>query len=501
MAVSSPSSLGGLNKSIAQSRELLDELHQQLATGKKVQTYGDLGEARSQVLSLRGDLSRNEAYRQTGSLANTRVDTMLESLNRFRELSAETKSDALEFGFELQPGGQTVYQTEIGARFDEAVSLLNTEAAGRHLFAGREIENKPVAAPGDILNGTGTQAGFKQIVDERRQADLGADGRGRLVLDPPPGDTATIAEDAAGSPFGFKLASVTSSLSGTNVSGPAGTPPSVDVEFTTGDLPQDGESLRLTLDMPDGTSKDVTLTARASGPAEEGEFLIGADAAETATNFQDALTQEIETAAQRELSAASLYAAADDFFDFDADNPPQRVDGPPFDTATSLRDATQNDTVFWYQGELSDTPARETALAKVDDSITVSYGARANEDSFRETLKTFAAVAVEEFDPADPHGSNRYNEIKLRASDKLGFGRNAQAVDDVISEIGVAKTTIARAEERHQANEALLQGFVEDKENADLYEVSASILSLRNRIEASLTVSSRLSNLSLVRFL
>jgi hypothetical protein len=111
------------------------------------------------------------------------------------------------------------------------------------------------------------------------------------------------------------------------------------------------------------------------------------------------------------------------------------------------------------------------------------------------------ARAVEEFDPADPHGSNRYNEIKLRASDKLGFGRNAQAVDDVISEIGVAKTTIGRAEERHQANEALLQGFVEDKENADLYEVSASILSLRNRIEASLTVSSRLSNLSLVRFL
>jgi len=132
-----------------------------------------------------------------------------------------------------------------------------------------------------------------------------------------------------------------------------------------------------------------------------------------------------------------LFAASNDFFDFDAANPPQRVDGPPFDTATALVNATVTDTVFWYQGEDSATDARQSALVKVDDAITVEYGARANEDALRQVIKTLAAVSVEIFDPTDVNAADRNHEIKLRTTASLSFTGGAQGIDDIIFELTV----------------------------------------------------------------
>ena len=591
----------GLNRSIAESRDALADLQLQLATGKKVQTYGDLGLQRTQVLSMRSELSQITGFSNTISLIDIRLDVMLQSLDRVRELASESKSAALEVGFEVLGTGQTIFQTEVSARFDEVAALLNMEVDGRHFFGGREVEQDPVVAATEILNGSGGRAGFNQISSERRQADLGADGRGRLVLDGPaasvlgsavgtPGDiggpataqftidiggnlqtfdvsdagsdtlaaleaaidaafgadvasitggnqlaltatnitdsititdvdagaaalaglttgsvanptgTVSISEDVDGSPFGFKLNGATSTLSGTTISGPAGTPPALDVAFSA-TLPNDGESVQLSFDLPDGTTHDMALTARTSAPVAAGEFLVGADADETAANFQAALDAEIQIEAQRSLSAASLFAASNDFFDFDDTNPPQRVDGPPFDTATALRDATTTDTVFWYEGELSSTSARQSATAKVDDAITVSYGARADEDSLRDVMKIFAAVTSEVFDPNDANAADRYHEMRLRAGAGLAFQGNTQAVDDVITELTISKTVIGHAKERHQASEGLVRDVIGEAEDSDIFEVSAQILALQTRIQASLQVSASLANLSILNFL
>ncbi|GBE44678.1 flagellar hook-associated protein FlgL [bacterium BMS3Bbin10] len=591
----------GITRTVAEARRTISELQQQLATGRKVQTYGDLGLQSTQNLSLRAELSQIKGYTNTIALLDIRLDLSILNLDRIRDLAADTKSDALETGFEPLASGQTVYQTEVGTRFNEVVSLLNLDVNGRHLFGGRETEQNPVRPAGEILDGAGSQAGFKQIAAERRQADLGADGRGRLVLTGPeasvtgsvvgtPGDiggvaaaqvtidiggnaqnfdisdggldtlaaleaaidtafgadvativggnqlqlTATnatdtititdidagaaalagltagvttnptaainIAEDTAGSPFGFKLSAATSALTGTTVTGPAGSPPAVGVQFTS-TLPNDGETMRLSLGLPDGTTHELTLTARSSGPLGDGDFLIGADENATAANFQAVVTTSIETEAQRSLSAASLFASTNDFFDFDGSNPPQRVDGPPFDTATALRDATTTDTVVWYQGEISTTSARQSNLAKVDDSIIVAYGARANENSLRDVLKTMAALSIETFNPSDANAADRYNEIKLRGNKELSFPTGTQAVDDIIMELTVAKTVAGRAGERHTASDAFMRDIIGEAEIADIYEVSSQILSLSGRIEASLAVSASLGRLSILNYL
>jgi len=591
----------GLSRSIIESRQQLENLQKQLATGKKVQTYGDLGLDRTQILSFRSELSQIKGYQNSISILDVRLDVMISSMERIRESATISKSDAHASGFELQSTGQTIYQTEVANRFDEAVALLNNEVNGRHLFGGRSTEGNPVVPASQILDGAGGLAGFRQIADERRQADLGADGLGRLVLDGPhaavlggvvatpadiggvaaaqfsidiggnlqtfdvsdggldtlaaleaaidtafgadvasivggnqlqiaatdptesiaiadvdagaaalagltagvatnPTATASITEDSATSPFGFKLAAVNSNLSGTTVTGPVGSPANLDVAFS-GTLPSDGEAITVTLDLPDGTQHDLTLTARASGPLQPGEFLIGADENVTADNFQTAAGTAFEVAAQTALSAASLFEASDNFFDFDEANPPQRVNGPPYDTATSLVDATATDTVIWYQGEVSSTSARQSSSVKVDDSISVAAGVRADEQGLVQTLKTFAALAVETFDPNDVNGSQRYNEIKERTSNELSFINGAQSPREIVTELTIAKTTAGQAAERHKISDALIKDTIGEKENADIYEVSAQILALQVRIEASLQVSASISQISIINFI
>lgn len=490
----------GLIPGIFKTREQLAELQQQLASGKKVSTYADLGLDRSNVLSLRSELAQIGAYTKSIEQIDIRLGVMTQTLTRLRELAQKTRSDALEVGFDLKSGGQTAYQSEVAQQFDEVVSLLNAQAAGRYLFGGRQTGVPPVAAADRLLNGSGTQAGFRQVAEERRQADLGSDGLGRLIIAPPAGATVSMAEDSASSPFGFKITGVSSGLSGATVSGPSGSPAAIDVTFSA-TLPQDGETLRVALLLPDGTETEVTLTARA-GPAEApGEFTIGADADATADAFRQALVATVATEAQTSLSAASLHAAANDFFDFDATTPPQRVAGPPFDTATSLRDATPADTVFWYQGELSDLPARQSVVAKADDDMLVSYGARANEEGLATLLKQMAVLATATFSHDDPNGASRYAEIKQRAVAALSFRDGAQSPDDILTELASAKAALGRTAERHKANQALLQGLVDEAENADMYELSAQILTLQNRLQASLQVSVALRRLSLVNFI
>ncbi len=85
----------------------------------------------------------------------------------------------------------------------------------------------------------------------------------------------------------------------------------------------------------------------------------------------------------------------------DAANPPQRVDGPPFDTATGLVDGTAANTVMWYTGEAGSQSARTTASARVDQSISVNYGLRANEEGIRWQMQNIAALAAISLPPGN----------------------------------------------------------------------------------------------------
>jgi flagellin-like hook-associated protein FlgL len=489
------------------SRELLElraravDLERQLTTGQKAETYAKLGAtARMASLSLRSRVSALEGFQTSIQTVGIRIDAISSHLTRLRDLGAETRSDALVAQYDPVNGNQSPLQVGAKHSLNEAISLLNFQLDGHHYFAGRDGETKPVRSADEILNGAGAQAGLKQMISERRQADLGADGLGRLVIPTPVGGAASLSEDVDGSPFGLKIETVTGSFTGATVTGPAGPPSAVDVTFTS-TLPQDGEKISISLTLPDGTSTTVELTARSSGPIGPGEFGAVVDENITASNFQIALTAAIETVANTKLHAASAFAAADGFFNYDSTTPPQRVDGPPFDGATGFRDANATDTVFWYKGDNGPGNPRDGSVVRVDDNLTVGYGVRANEEPISKLISTLAVLAVETFDPAGSDSKEQFLEMRDRASLKLAYDDGRPSLEDINTEIGYTHKALEDTRARHDTAMNVALSFLSDAEEADPYEVTAALLQVQNQLEASYQVAAMLSNLSLVKFL
>ena len=492
------SNLGGLNRDILELQRQMGDLQRQLTTGQKSQTYGGLGTDRLLSLSLRERVTTVESYTGTIDQVQIRLNAVQLHLERIRTIGVETRTNTLLPDYTSLNGSKTTAQVSASAHLNEVLALLNTDVAGRHVFSGRTPDVQPVVGEDVLLNGNGTGAGFAQVVSERKQADLGAAGLGRLtVTNTSP--TVSLAEDAAGHPFGIKLTGVSSTLAGTTVSGPAGTPAAVDVTFSAA-LPQPGQSVRATFTLPDGTQEIFELTATTSSPPAANEFLIGVDETDTATNFEAALNNSLQTFATTELASASTAAAANDFFFYDSANPPQRVDGPPFDTAIALRDGTTTDTVFWYQGDNAPGSARTSAIAHVDDNLDIAYGTRANEAPLARVVSTLAMLSVESFSELVPEDGARYDALTDRTSGALNF-QNQTSVDDVIVELGFKQRSLQDAHDRHSAARQVSLDLLQKSEGVDDYEVSAKILRLQTQISASFETTALLSNLSLVNFL
>ncbi len=125
-----------------------------------------------------------------------------------------------------------------------------------------------------------------------------------------------VAEDVAGSPFGMKLGSVTSSLTNATVAGPSGSPPSVSVDLTAGN-PNSGDQISFAFNLPDGTTESIQLTASSATPTPTGSFAIGTTTALTTANLNAALNSAISTLANTKLVAASAVEAGDNFFNTD----------------------------------------------------------------------------------------------------------------------------------------------------------------------------------------
>ncbi len=480
-------------------RAQLDELQSQLTTGKKSQTYGGLGLSRGADLDMHARLSRIDVYQDTIFNVDLRVKVMNTALDRLRAIGRETRGSTVSsLNYELVSGGRTGAQQRAQGGFDEALSLLNEKAGDRFLFSGRATDRPATETSDHILNGNGAAAGLKQVMSERLQADQGADGRGRLDAPTAALGIVTLAEDGV-HPFGFKLAAATTDFSAT-VTGPAGAPPSLSIDLG-GSNPPEGGKVNIQLNLPDGTASSIDLVATSTVPPPAGSFAIGANADITAQNLAAAIDAEIQRLARTDLAAASAMQASDDFFAIDAGQPPQRVDGPPFDSATALRDATATDTVRWYSGDDATDEARSTAVARVDESITVAYGARANEVALRSVVQNNATFAAMTFSPTDADARDRYFALAQRVGAALDAPPGVQKIEAIQTEIAGANLAAGAAKQRLVEKKPILQGIIDDIENISPEEIGTKLLALNTRLQASLQITALLSRLSLVNFI
>src|SRR6266436_6684768 len=526
-----------LGQSVRNINNQLSDLSTQLSTGLKSTNYAGMGVNEGFAVAARSQLANISAFGGTMTNVNTIISAANTALQSLSDTGGQVQSAAAASPQNLTSTGQTVGQQNAQSELSSIVGILNTQVGDRYIFSGSAINTPAVASADDIMNGTATQAGLKQVISERQQADLGTSGLGRLVITSPTPTSVQVAEDVAGSPFGLKLSAVSSSLTGATVTGPAGSPAAISVDLGATN-PNDGDKVSFDFKLPDGTTESIQLTASSATPPPTGSFAIGATSTATAANLKAALNTAIGTLANTSLVAASAIAAGNDFFSpagtatgsvannkaatpapitgatllsgaastdslttnfaagdtitvngtpitfvasgatgnnqlnvtdsvqtlltkidsiagtstpstisggviaLHTDNaavltvtssnsaaftalgfgvtatatlPPLRVSGSPLSAATSLVSGTPANTISWYTGEAGPGSARATATARVDQSVTVQYGARANETAIRSQLQSLAVLAAVTTSATNPNAAAQVQELSLRA--------------------------------------------------------------------------------------
>jgi hypothetical protein len=611
-----------IGSSIINLRNQLNDLTQQLASGRISTTYAGQGANRGFALTLRAQVSSIDAFADTAVNVNTRLSVANLALQGLSDIGASVKGAAASSTIVLNNNGQTSGQITAQAAFANAVSLLNSQSGDRYLFSGRTTDT-PATVPADVmLNGTGTQAGLVQLINERRQADQGVGNMGHLTVSSPPPTTTVTRVSEDGSSFGLKFGSISSSLTGATVTQPTGSPPAATINLGAVN-PSDGDKVTFNFNLPDGTSESIALTATTTNPPPAGSFLIGADTTATTANLQGALTSSIQKLSDTSLVAASAIAASNNFFSpsatiagsavnnqaappapitgatllsgvapsdsvgpsfapgdtitingtpitfvasgatgnqlnvtdsvqtllakidsisgtttpstvnggaitlhgGDGENltvtssntaastalglsatatatpAPLRVNGPPFATASNLIAGTSSNTVSWYTGETGTDSARGTALARVDQSITVQYGARANEQALRYQLQNIAVYAAVTTNANNPNASAQVNALQQRISANLAPQNGQQSIQDMQAEFAGAQTAIKAATDRQTQLKGMAQTMLDSIEGINQDEVATKILALQTSLQASYQTTSMLYQTTLTKYL
>ena len=388
-------------------------------------------------------------------------------------------------------------QTSAGDGLSQVVDILNSDVNGRYLFGGRAASAPPVASADLILNGNTTtgQAGVKQVITERRAADYG-DGNGRLTI-ASTGTTTTLAEDAANSPFGFKIASATATGTGITLANSTTSPASTAI--TVGSQPTEGDTVSVVLNLPDGTTTTLNLVAgTGTGTPSAGTayFAIGDTVADTAANLSAALTTQVQTSAGTTLSAASTIRGATDFF---AD-PPQRVAGSTPATATALADGTSANTIDWYTGETSAAP-RDTQPVQIGDDQTIGIGVEANEPALRDVLVNLTALASSTFPASDTTSAARYSALKDRVTNDLTYSDDAGSVKNIVVDLANASKSLTSAAATVKTTTNQLQDTLSGIEDADPNTTASKLLALQTQLSASYQTIATISKLSLTNYI
>ena len=612
-----------LNQSVTNLKNQMTTLQSQLTTGEKSTTYAGMGVNEGFAIAARAQLASISAFTDTMSNINTNIGVANTALQALVDIGSTVEGSASNSSQTLNSAGQTIGQQTASAQLSSMLGVLNTQAGDRYLFSGSAINTPSVASMDTILNGTTTQAGLKQVIAERQQADLGANGLGRLVITSPTPTSVQVAEDVAGSPFGLKLNAISSSLTGSTVTGPAGSPAAVSVDLGATN-PNNGDTVSFEFNLPDGTTESIQLTASSATPPPAGSFAIGATSTATAANLNAALNTAIGTLANTSLVAASAIEAGNDFFNtsgtatgsvvnnqaavpapitgttalsgaagtdslatsfapgdtitvhgtplsfvasgatgnqlnvtdsvqtlltkidsitgtstastvsggvitLHTDNaaslsvtssnpaalaalgfpatvtaiqPPLRVSGSPPSAATSLVSGTPANTVSWYTGNPGPTAqARASSTARIDQSVTVQYGAQADEPAIRSQLQALAVFAAVTTSPTNPNGAAQVAALSQRVAQNLTSQPGQQTIQDIQSDFATAQATMKDAGARQTQTQAMLQNLVDQAETVSPDQVASQILALQTNLQASYQTTSMLSQLTLTKFL
>lgn len=483
------------SQSMAELREQINDLSRQLSTGKRAATISQSGNALSRSIDLRARLSRLSIYDEAIASASTDLNTISNSINSFSTVSSRALFETLSVATTADPSNRSTVKTNLRRQFSELIDYLNIDSNGSYLFGGKNTMSPPVLDANMILDGTSGKAGLTQYIAERQAADLGADNQGRLQLSNSTNEV-SLAETVSGSVFGFTLRGITSNDPGIVATAPSGTPPQLSLSVNA--QPAPNSVVTLTLGLPDGTTTEITLTA--AGDSASNGFAIGETVDDTASNLTTALRSALVSTGKTQLFSASAKAAAGDFFKGSTTNPPHRVNGPSFETATAFTAGSADDTVIWYQGTDDTNDPRNDRISKIDERLSIGLGVRANEPGFVEALTGAALLAVTNFSTSDETlAKKQFTDLRGRARDSLSQSKTDVTTTNV-SLLTAQKSAKSRSDDQ-KAQKTVFETALVTIEDAPLDQTAVSLTSLQTQLQALYQLTAKLQSMSLANYL
>lgn len=482
--------------SFSELRESLDRESMKLSSGMRSTNYAGLGSDVATSIKLHNRLDQIGSFADLISGAQTEINFTAQALTSLNTLADSVNAGPLSLAGGSDKVARVTAKSGLQTQFSTLISYLRTQGPSGYIFGGAVSATPPVEDSDHLLNGQNGQAGLSQLFDERFQADAGADNLGRLIVSTS-GNQVSVAEEAAGLPFGLKLASIESGLTNVSVTQPTGTPKSESLTFNG--QPTIGDVVTLNFTLPDGSTSSISL--RASAVAGTGQFAVGATVADTMANFQTALKTSISSMVASDLYSASAVYTTKNFFASDATHPPDRVVGPPFTSATQIQAGTAANTVIWYSGKSDNQDPRADRSVKIGEDVSIHFGVRANEGGIQAMLAGVAAAALvsQKFSGDETTASNQMIAIRQRASKTVSSGKTE--VQAMTASIAASQTFAKQIADQNASMKSLLQTRLASIEGVNAEEAATMISSLTTQLQASYQVTSKLLNLSLSSYL
>jgi hypothetical protein len=140
-------------------------------------------------------------------------------------------------------------------------------------------------------------------------------------------------------------------------------------------------------------------------------------------------------------------------------------------------------------------------VAQVDQSITVQYGARADEQALRTELQNVAVFAAVTTSATDPNANAQIAALKQRVAQNLATIPGTQTIQDIQADFAGAQASIKATTDRQTQTKAITQMMLDSIEGINPDEVATKILALQTALQASYQTTSKLYQMSLVKFL
>ena len=105
------------------------------------------------------------------------------------------------------------------------------------------------------------------------------------------------------------------------------------------------------------------------------------------------------------------------------------------------------------------------------------------------------------YSAGNPNASASYSALTSRVSTNLAPQQGAQNISDIDADIANAQATAKDAQSVNQQTTTTLTDMLQSIEGVSTDQIGAQILSLQNSLQASLSTTARLSQLSLVNYL